>query len=344
MPVTVVVGGQYGSEGKGKVAQHLAAAQDARAVVRVGGSNSGHTVWSAMGDPVILRHLPTAALLPDVLCVIGAGSYIDLSVLLAEIDRVQIPTRRLVIDANAAMITDDDRQAEASSGIIGRIGSTGSGTGSAVARRVGRSSAVLASAVPELARYVDDAPRRLREILDAGGRVVIEGTQGFGLSLLHSPHYPKTTSRDTTAASALSEAGLSPLDVDQVVLVLRAFPIRVAGNSGNFGSEELSWKTIAREGGHRKELAEYTSVTRRLRRVARFDPHLVRQAISCNQPSLIVLNHVDYVDARCASGSLTRKSANFIDEVARRIGRPIDLVGVGPDLLIPFRDTDALAA
>ncbi len=282
--------------------------------------------------------------MPDVLCVIGAGSYIDLSILLEEIDRVQLPARRLVIDANAAMITDDDRRAEASSGIIGRIGSTGSGTGSAVARRVGRSSAVLARAVPELAPYVDDAPRRLREILDEGGRVIIEGTQGFGLSLLHSPHYPKATSRDTTAASAVSEAGLSPLDVDEVVLVLRAFPIRVAGNSGDFGSEELSWNTIAREGGHRTELAEYTSVTRRIRRVARFDPHLVRQAISCNQPSLIVLNHVDYVDAGCASGSLTRKSTDFIDDVARRIGRPIDLVGVGPDLLMPFQDANALAA
>jgi adenylosuccinate synthase len=344
MSVTVVVGGQYGSEGKGKVCEHLAAEQRARAVVRVGGSNSGHTGRSESGDSVILRQLPTASLLPDVLCVLGAGSYIDLSILLAEIEQVRLPARRLVIDGNAAMITDDDRRAEASSGIMHRIGSTGSGTGSAVARRVGRSSAVLAKDVPELATYVDEAPRRLREILDEGGRVIIEGTQGFGLSLLHSFHYPKATSRDTTAASAVSEAGLSPLDVDQVVLVLRAFPIRVAGNSGDFGSEEVSWQTIAREGGHIAELAEYTSVTRRIRRVARFDPQLVRLAIECNQPSLIVLNHVDYVDARCGSGSLTEKSTAFVDDVAERIGRPIDLVGVGPDLLMPFRHARALAA
>jgi adenylosuccinate synthase len=344
VPVTVVVGGQYGSEGKGKVAQHLAAAQRARVAVRIGGPNSGHTGRAATGDPVILRQLPTAALLPDVLCVIGAGSYIDPSILLEEIDRVQLPAHRLVIDSNAAMITDDDRRAEASSGIMQRIGSTGSGTGAAVARRVERSSAVLARAIPELAPYVDEAPRRLREILDEDGRVIIEGTQGFGLSLLHSPHYPMTTSRDATAASAVSEAGLSPLDVDQVVLVLRAFPIRVAGNSGAFGSEELSWDVIAREGGHSMELTEYTSVTRRVRRVARFDPHVVRRAITCNRPSLIVLNHVDYVDARCASGSFTRKSADFVDDVARRIGRPIDLVGVSPDLLMPFGDANALAA
>lgn len=344
MPATVVVGGQYGSEGKGKVAQHLAAAEGARAVVRVGGSNSGHTGLAATGEPVILRHLPTAALVPGPLCVIGAGSYIDLPVLLEEIDRVHLPDSRLVIDANASMITADDRCAEASNGIIDRIGSTGSGTGSAVARRVERRSAVLASTVPELAPYIDNASRRLRAILDGGGRVIIEGTQGFGLSVLHSPHYPKTTSRDTTAASAVSEAGLSPLDVDQVVLVLRTFPIRVAGNSGDFGSEELAWNTIAEEGGHSTELAEYTSVTRRLRRVARFDPRLVREAICCNQPSMIVLNHLDYVDSRCAGGSLTRKGTDFVDDVSRRIGARIDLVGVSPGLLIPFRDEDALAA
>ncbi len=264
--------------------------------------------------------------------------------MLVAIDRVQLPASRLVIDANAMMITADDRLAESASGIKERIGSTGSGTGSAVARRVARNAAVLASDIAELAPYVEDVPQRLRDILDGGGRVIIEGTQGYGLSLLHSPHYPKVTSRDTTAASAVSEAGLSPLDVDQVVLVLRAFPIRVAGNSGAFGSEELSWDAIAREGGHSEDLAEYTSVTHRLRRVARFDPFVVRRAIACNQPSLIVLNHVDYVDARCAMGALTEKSKSFVDDVAERIGQPVDLVGLGPDVLLPYRRATALAA
>ena len=74
MGVTVVVGGQFGSEGKGKVAQYLAAERGASAVVRVGGSNSGHPGFGP-GDTVrVLRHLPTAALLPDVTCVLAAGT------------------------------------------------------------------------------------------------------------------------------------------------------------------------------------------------------------------------------------------------------------------------------
>lgn len=344
MPATVVVGGQYGSEGKGKVTQYLAESQRARAVVRVGGSNSGHTGYTQRGERVVLRHLPMAGLLPEALCVIGAGSYIDPSVLQDEIRRLELPQHRLIIDPNAAIITDDDRRAEASSGIVDRLGSTGSGTGAAVARRVNRLSMALAGTVPELAQYVDDVPSLLRDMLDAGDRVVIEGTQGFGLSLLHSPQYPKATSRDTTAASALSEAGLSPLDVDQVALVIRAFPIRVAGNSGDFGSEEISWQTIAEEGGHDRALAEYTSVTQRLRRVARFDAKLVRAAIACNRPSLIVLNHVDHVDADCASGRLTKRATEFVHTVEKSIGRSIDLVGLGPQVLQRHQHTALRAA
>ena len=140
------------------------------------------------------------------------------------------------------------------------------------------------------------------------------------------------TSRDTSAAGAAAEAGLSPLDIDEIVLVLRAHPIRVAGNSGPFNAEELSWTDVAREGGH-EELAEFTSVTGRLRRVARFDPVLVRRALAVNQPSLVVLNHVDYVDA-LASNGLTDKAAAFVSDVSTAIGRRIDLVGLGPDSLV----------
>ena len=76
MPVTVVVGGQFGSEGKGKVAHFFAQQQHASVAVRVGGSNSGHTVLDSSGTPIIFQQLPTAAILPKIQCVISAGSYI----------------------------------------------------------------------------------------------------------------------------------------------------------------------------------------------------------------------------------------------------------------------------
>jgi adenylosuccinate synthase len=65
MPVSVVVGGQFGSEGKGKVALELARLRGAAAAIRVGGANSGHTAIDATGKAHVFRHLPTAALLPE---------------------------------------------------------------------------------------------------------------------------------------------------------------------------------------------------------------------------------------------------------------------------------------
>ena len=334
MAVTVVVGGQFGSEGKGKVAHFLAAERRADAVVRVGGSNSGHTALDVDAKPVVLRQLPTAALLPDVLCVLGPGSYIDPELLLSEVEQVGLGPDRLLIDPRAVLITDDDRDAELDGPLGPRIGSTCSGTGAAVQKRIARRSIDdLVGGSRRLMQYVGETNPVLRSLLEQGGRVVIEGTQGFGLSLLHSPHFPHVTSRDTSAAAAVAEAGLSVFDVDEVVLVLRAHPIRVAGNSGSFGAEELGWDRVASEGGH-YELAEYTSVTGRLRRVARFDPDLVRMAIGVNQPSMIVLNHVDYVDAAAVERGLTPKAMAFVREVGAAIGRPIDLVGTGPDVLI----------
>jgi adenylosuccinate synthase len=179
--------------------------------------------------------------------------------------------------------------------------------------------------------------------LDAGDRVVVEGTQGFGLSLLHSPHYPRTTSRDTSAAAATAEAGLSPVDVAEVVLVLRAFPIRVAGNSGDFGAQEIDWATVAAEGGHDEVIAEFTSVTGRLRRVARFDPELVRKAITVNRPTSIVLNHLDHVDARVAGGVITERARRFVDWVAEAIDQDIDVLGLAPDIVVSGGAREAVA-
>ena len=224
MSVTVVVGGQFGSEGKGKVAQYLASERGAAAVVRVGGSNSGHTGFSG-DERYILRQLPTAALLPDVLCILGPGSYVDVDLLLEEVRRTNLPAHRLVIDERAFVITEEDKAEERACGLSEAIGSTASGTGAAVRRRIDRRiNSVRVTDVPALAPYLGQTTPVLRTLLEQRERVVIEGTQGFGLSILHTPHYPYATSRDTTAAGAVAEAGLSPVDVDEVALVLRTSP------------------------------------------------------------------------------------------------------------------------
>jgi adenylosuccinate synthase len=344
MAVTVVVGGQFGSEGKGKVAQYLASERGAAAVVRVGGSNSGHTGFVG-AERCVLRQLPTAALLPDVLCVLGPGSYIDVDLLLEEIRRTHLPAHRLVIDERAFVITAEDKAEERASGLTAAIGSTASGTGAAVKRRIERRpNPVRATDVPTLAPYIGHTTPVLRSLLAQRERVLVEGTQGFGLSILHTPHYPYATSRDTTAAGAVAEAGLSPIDVDEVVLVLRTFPIRVADNSGPL-AHEIDWETLTIESGAERPLSEFTSVTQKLRRVARFDASLVRSAIAANNPTLIVMNHIDYVDARCSTlGTTTDKARTFIRETGEEIGAPIGLVGLGPTAIVSVSPSLASAA
>jgi adenylosuccinate synthase len=268
MPVSIVVGGQYGSEGKGKVAHFLAREMKARFAVRCGGPNSGHTVIDAQGKARIFQQLPTAAILPDVKLVICSGSYINLDILRRQIYETNVQVGRLFIDSDAVIITEELKDREAQSGLVGRIGSTGSGTGAAVAARINREDSLLfAKDIPELQPFIANVPEILRNTIDHQDRVILEGTQGFGLSPLHSRHYPFTTSRDTTAAAFLAETGLSPLDVDDVILTIRAFPIRVAGNSGPL-VDEIDWQTVTAEGGHNQPVEERTSVTKCIRRVA----------------------------------------------------------------------------
>ena len=325
MPVTVVVGGQYGSEGKGKVAHFFAKHTGATIAVRVGGSNAGHTAYDASGRKQTFRHLPTAALLPGVLCVLGPGSLIDPDVLREEVDRIALPPQRLHIDPMAFVITKAHKHREAADGIAERIGSTASGTGAALVDRVGRlSDANLAYRHPFLRQFTVGPVRdTLRAALDRGEHVIVEGTQGFGLSNLQSPDYPKATSRDTTAATFTAEAAVSPLDVTAVVLVIRAYPIRVAGESGPLPAE-TTWEEVGRQAG-REHLVEHTTVTGRIRRVARFNAEVVRGAITANAPTCIVLNHIDYVGARCVG---------FVAAVERSIGRSVDWLGTSPRDLI----------
>ena len=201
MPITIIVGGQYGSEGKGKVAHALAKEMGASVAVRIGGPNSGHTLISPSGDPVIFKHLHSAAILPDVTCVLGAGSYINPDILLAEIKVAGLSESRLIIDPNAAVITNTEITEEQNSRLREEIGSTLSGTGAAVIKRIQRTGGLKQAKNDELlAPYVKSSLPFMRSTLNKGERLIIEGTQGYGLSLLHSQHYPYVTSRDTTAA------------------------------------------------------------------------------------------------------------------------------------------------
>ncbi|WGS19241.1 adenylosuccinate synthetase [Bradyrhizobium sp. ISRA463] len=263
MPVSVVVGGQYGSEGKGKVALALAREKAAHCVVRVGGTNSGHTIIDERGEPRSFRQLPASVFAKDTIAVLPPGALIDVDIFEKEVAELGLGPDRVKVSPFASLISPEDREKERSTGLVDRIGSTGSGTGAALVRRIDRGSAVrLAKGEPRLHPYIDDTARMMRDVLTKNERIVIEGSQGSGLSVLHGGFYPHATSRDTTAAAFVSEAGLSPFDVDEIVLVLRAHPIRVAGTSGPL-EDEMSWKDLAAEAGLSEDYQELTTATKK---------------------------------------------------------------------------------
>ena len=102
MPATIVVGAQWGDEGKGKATDYLADRMD-YCVRYQGGNNAGHTVI-AEGHELRLHLIPSGILYDRVTCVITGGVVIDPAVLLDEMDRLRslgVDVSRLVISGNA---------------------------------------------------------------------------------------------------------------------------------------------------------------------------------------------------------------------------------------------------
>jgi adenylosuccinate synthase len=332
MPCTIVVGGQYGGEGKGKVVALRAGRCESPWVVRCGGANSGHTVTVA-GREVVLRQVPAGAGHPSAVLLLAAGCAVDEDVLLAELESLQIPKDRIIVDPRGVVVADADRRREEE--LAGRIGSTASGTGAALARRMTRCRDVrLVGESDRLRRKVriESVASLVHSHLAGDGCVIVEGTQGFGLSLLHGRGYPFVTARDTTASGFASEVGLAPKHVDSVVMVMRTFPIRVGGNSGPMANE-ITWEKVRELGGAPEVIDEYTSVTKRLRRVAIFDVELVKEACRYNQPSSLAvmgLDRLDYrnCDVRSPDG-LTDQAWRFLEYVERETGVPVSLAGTG---------------
>lgn len=337
MPVSIVVGGQFGSEGKGKVSLELVRMATERqiAVVRVGGPNSGHTACDRSGRKFALRQLPAGAVDRNVDIVFPSGSFIDVDVLLREIEELDYPRDRIFVSPYANIITPEQKAWEVDAGLVSGIGSTGSGVGAAIMAQVAREASNFplhrhdAAHCAPLEPFLRDTTALMRNWLNAGARIIIEGTQGFGLSLYDGGHWPKATSRATTAAAALAETGLSPMDVDNVVLVIRSYPIRVAGNSGPLPGE-TSWEAISASIDAQADLREFTTVTKKLRRVGRFDASVVKAAIASNNPTMIVLNHLDYVSSGRIGDEGCATVEAFVTEVERTIGRRIDYLGFSP--------------
>lgn len=342
--VDVLIGGQYGSEGKGNIVAYLAREYDV--MVRVGGPNAGHTVASAVGT-FTYHHLPSGSRDVTARLLLGPGMTIHLPGLLREINECSIGPDRLFIDPQATIIEEADREAEQVH-LVSTIASTGSGSGAAAARRIlsrGKATIRLAKDVDELRPYVGtpgnyrgSTSDRLEEAYRSGQSILLEGTQGSGLSIFHGD-YPYVTSRDTNVAGCLAEAGISPSRVRKILMVIRPMPIRVGDPDGSEGhiSGRLKLPTTFDEIAQFADLeadalnaAEKTSTTNRNRKVGWFEWDQFRKACALNAPTDIVVTFADYLKATNRNArrfeQLHSDTIKFVEELERVSQAPVSLI------------------
>lgn len=332
--VDVIIGGQFGSEGKGQIAAHISPEYDC--LVRVGGPNAGHTVFEKPTKHVF-HLLPSGSHRnPKALLIIGPGAVINLNKILDEIRMFNIEPDRLIIDENAIIISQRDIDKEQK--IKDKISSTGQGVGYATANNIlarlkGDDKHKARNFIKELKPYLGITSEVLEKMYSEEKKILLEGTQGSGLSLHHGL-YPHITSRDTSVSGCLSEAGISPKRVRRIIMVTRTYPIRVGGASGPFLSNEIDMKTIAKRSGKNEDdllEKEITTTTKKKRRIAEFSWALFRKACELNSPSDIALTFTDYISIKNENArqyeKLTAETKQFVEEIERCAGAKVSLIG-----------------
>ncbi len=323
MGATVVVGGFFGDEGKGKVISYLALRDNPVIAVRGGvGPNAGHTVVFG-GKEIRLRMLPSAVVNRETRLMLGAGVLVDPTVFLAEVDMMKA-WDRVMLDRLCAVIDDVHRQRDREGHLKKVIGTTGTGTGPANADRVMRTVRIARDA-PQLSRYMGDIAEEVNRAIDGGRTVLVEGTQGTFLSLYHGT-YPYVTSKDVTASSICSDVGVGPRKVDEVIVVFKAYVTRVGAGPLD---GELSPEEAAKKGWQ-----EFGAVTGRARRAAPFNYGLAKRAVMLNSATQIALTKLDGVYPECRGvkrmEDLGPEALRFVESVEEYTRVPVTLIGTGP--------------
>ncbi len=316
----VVVGGQWGDEGKGAIIDYLA--EKADVVARfAGGNNAGHTV--VVGNEKFKFHLIPSGIVHNKLNIIGNGAVVDVDVLVKEIEGLEnrgfkIDEKNLIISSTAHVITKKHIDEDKAGGK--KIGTTGRGIGPCYRDKIARVGKRICDFVKEdssLARrikpLVKDSCFVVNGAIDSGKNVLIEGAQGTLLDVDHGT-YPYVTSSNPTAGGACTGLGIGPTRITNVIGVFKAYTTRVG--RGPFPTEQgtdeqtinenkeegLSEEDIrkANEGDPyyvgkvlRKQGGEYGTTTGRARRTGWFDAVAARYAVLINGLSSIVITKLD---------------------------------------------------
>jgi adenylosuccinate synthase len=326
MTSTVVVGGFFGDEGKGKIISYLAIKDNPKIIVRGGaGPNAGHTIRD--GDKVYkVRMLPSGFLNKDAKLMIGPGVVINPDILKKEIQDFNASGRSF-IDKHCGIIEETHLTRDSKGELKEKIGSTGSGTGPANADRAMR-VLKLAKDIDFLSSLVMDVPQAINSALSANENVLVEGTQGTFLSLWHGT-YPFVTSKDVTASGICADVGLGPTKVDEVIVVFKSYVTRVG--TGPLENE------LSLEEAEKKGWSEFGTVTGRQRRAANFDFDLARRAIMLNGATQICITKLDVLFPDCASKNsfddLSKDAKAFIKNIESELHTPVTIIGTGPDTI-----------
>jgi adenylosuccinate synthase len=323
----VILGTQWGDEGKGKIVDILSS--KAAMVARYqGGHNAGHTV--CIQDKTFILHLiPTGILRPGVRCVIGNGVAVDPKALVREIDLLRENGIRvednLYISRKAHLIfpfhQKRDLHREEAKGTR-KIGTTGRGIGPAYSDKMARigirvedleDKDLLAEKLHDIAseenseeiesiynEYLELADRLknffadcsvlVNAALDRGERVIFEGAQGTLLDVDHGT-YPYVTSSNCTAGGACVGLGVAPTRIHGVVGITKAYTTRV-GN-GPFPTEQKNG-----DGAKLQTVGnEFGATTGRVRRCGWLDLVVLKYSRRLNDFKTIVLTKLDVLDS-----------------------------------------------
>lgn len=329
MTCSILVGGAWGDEGKGKCITYLCDNDKPDIIARAGvGPNAGHSV-EIHGEKYGLRLTPSGFVHTGARMLIGAGVLVDPGVFMHEMEYLnKYNVRdRTFVDYRCAIIEEKHKEQDKASDYLSKtIGSTGTGCGPANSDRVMR-TVKLAEEIEEMKDYLTNVPHEVNEALDDEKNIFIEGSQGFGLSLYYGT-YPYVTSKDTTASTFAADVGVGPTRIDDVIVVFKSYITRVG--AGPFKTE------ISQEKAEEMGIEEYGTVTGRRRRVGLFDMELAKESCMINGATQIALTCVDKLFPQCGKvtdySRLPGEVKKFIDEIEGETGVPVTIISTGPDL------------
>ncbi len=277
--VDIVIGMQYGDEGKGKIANQMAMSGEYDYVVRFnGGGNAGHTIY--LNGEKIVTHLVPCGVLHGVPSVIGNGCVINTQKLFEELEYLEglgFDTSILKIAENAHIITpahiDEDSKDT-------KIGTTRTGNGPCYRDKVGRTG-LRGKDVPELQPYLVDMYSLIHS---APKKFLAEGAQGYWLDIDFGD-YPYVTSSNTGVGAVLNN-GFNYKQIRNVVGVIKCYSTYVGAKDYQQVHDDRFEKL--REIGQ-----EYGATTGRPRQIDWLNLDEVVTACQMNGVTKLIVNKMD---------------------------------------------------